>query len=379
MDRRSSPPTTIAEPVELFAAEAAVGVRNSGREAIESGADAVETLRRQILEDPGNVRLHVELGALLTDRNRHEEAIGCYLTANRLCPDSHEICNRLGRAFADRGLHQPAIDWFQIARRLNPCDTSNLYRLGASLLVTGCVKQAAEIFDLWVKAEPENPIARHMSVATMGGNEPSKASPDYVQALFDGFAPRFDKTLAKLQYRGPEVIAAVVGSLPGRPAVGWSVLEVGCGTGLVGAVLRPMARHLVGVDLSVEMLAMAKARNIYDELIASDMFAYLQSQVESFEVLTAADVLPYLGELNEFFQFAAQTLTPKGIVVTTVEALEGKADYWLSPTGRFCHSREHLHHAMVRAGFTVHEIRNEVIRNEGYRPVASLIAVGLKA
>ena len=47
---------------------------------------------------------------------------------------------------------------------------------------------------------------------------------------------------------------------------GQSVLDLGCGTGLIGSWFKDYARKLVGVDISPTMLDMATKKGCYHEL-----------------------------------------------------------------------------------------------------------------
>jgi predicted TPR repeat methyltransferase len=341
-------------------------------------AEALGVLRTGLPSESHDYRLHDELGMALSELGRHEEAIGSFLTVISLKPDCDEACNKIGSAFAARGLYLPAVTWFHRARQLNPEGTEYLYPYGHALVMRNSIEEAAAVFEKWTKAEPDNPIAQHLASAALGRQEIKKASPDYVKTLFNSCAARFDDTLARLHYRGPEIVLGALQQTAQPPASGWRIIDAGCGTGLVGAQLRPIAQRLVGVDLSPGMLDMAHGRSVYDELVNEEIIEFLRNHPRDFDVLTAADVLTYLGDLGEFFQAAAAALEPEGIVVVLVEALNGKSNYRLNPTGRFCHSRQYLSDSMRGAGFRVEFIREDSMRHEGGAPTPTLVAVGRK-
>jgi predicted TPR repeat methyltransferase len=324
-------------------------------------------------------RLHDELGTALSELNRQEEAIGSFITALRLAPDQDEVCNKVGEAFCSRGMFKPAVDWFDRARQINPAATGHYYSYGRSLAAIGCVKLAAEIFEQWIRAEPENPIAHHLASATLGTEEVTKASREYVCALFDDCASRFDEILARLNYRGPEILMQALREAAAKPPADWDILDVGCGTGLSGAALKPLARRLVGVDLSAGMLALARDRGVYDELVEAELIDFLTTTTDRFDAVTASDVLTYIGDLSDFFQFGARVLKPGGLIAAVVEALDGAAagqPFRLNPSGRFCHKPQYLRDQMERQGLSIVCFREVVMRWEADQPVSSLLAVG---
>ena len=341
-------------------------------------AEAVNVLRRGLASESHDYRLHDELGMALSELGRYEEAIGSFLAAYSQKPDSDETCNKIGSAFAAHGMYLPAVTWFHRAREINPQGTKYLYPYGRALVMKNSIDEAAAVFDKWTKAEPDNPIARHLASAALGREVVRKASPDYVVALFNSCAARFDESLARLHYRGPDLVLSALQQTAEPPDHGWRIIDAGCGTGLVGAQLRPMARRLVGVDLSPGMLDLARGRGVYDELVNADIIEYLREHPRNFDVLAAADVLTYLGELDEFFQAAATALEPEGIIIVLVETLNGQQSYRLNPTGRFCHSRQYLNDSMIGAGFRVESIREDSMRHEAGAPVPTLVGVGRK-
>ena len=124
--------------------------------------------------------------------------------------------------------------------------------------------------------EPDNPIARHMLAACSGRDVPPRASDAFIETTFDSFAASFDSKLAKLQYRAPALVAEMLAESGAEASRSLDVLDAGCGTGLCGPLIAPYARRLVGVDLSESMLAQARAREVYDELVKRELTAYLR-------------------------------------------------------------------------------------------------------
>src|SRR5262249_4192924 len=97
-------------------------------------------------------------------------------------------------------------------------------------------------------------------IAALGGNNTPPVMPrSYLTRLFDGYAERFDKNLVgDLDYRVPENLFELVReNLPSLPEHQLDILDLGCGTGLLGKPFKPLAKSLVGIDLSAGMLRRA--------------------------------------------------------------------------------------------------------------------------
>jgi len=150
---------------------------------------------------------------------------------------------------------------------------------------------------------------------------------------------------------------------------GLDVLDLGCGTGLSGAALRGLARQLTGVDLSPRMLARARERGFYDRLIEGDIVQVLAGQGASFDLVVAADVFVYIGDLEAVVASAGQVLRPGGWLAFSVETLS-EGEYRLQPTGRYAHAPAYIEALAQRHGFARVAEQAVTLRVEQGRPVA---------
>jgi predicted TPR repeat methyltransferase len=201
----------------------------------------------------------------------------------------------------------------------------------------------------------------------------------YVRALFDGYAPSFDQALTGgLSYRAPELLldAILAGHSGGRMKFG-SVLDLGCGTGLGGAMFRPICDWLVGVDLSPAMLAQARTKGLYDRLIEDDVLVLLADEATAkthYPLIIAADVFMYLDDLGPVLKAAAAVLAPSGLIAFSVEthAADGVT---LRDTLRYAHGAAHVCGALAGAGLGLISLDSAATRTEKGAAVPGLIAV----
>jgi predicted TPR repeat methyltransferase len=205
----------------------------------------------------------------------------------------------------------------------------------------GELDKAAEIYRAWLNEEPDNPVARHHLAACTGTDVPARAAEQYVEHTFDRFAETFDARLSELHYRAPEFLAEAIGAIYGAPGKTLEVLDAGCGTGLCGPLIAGYARRLVGVDLSGEMLAKARARGMYDELHKAELTAFLAAARGEYDMIISADTLCYFGELTGVSTAAYGALRSDGCLAFTVEALDDFAasGHRIEWHGRYAHAR----------------------------------------
>lgn len=187
--------------------------------------------------------------------------------------------------------------------------------------------------------------------------------------LFDQYAPRFDADLeGRLGYRTPALLAGLLAEAGVAADGSRRVLDLGCGTGLSGVALQPFARRLEGLDLSPRMLAEARRRGLYDALHEADLLDWLPGRRAAFDLVAAADVLNYLGDLAPALAAMAGALVPGGLAAFSLEAGDG-APYALGPGLRYRHDAAHVLALAMSAGFALLARRATVLREERGEPV----------
>jgi predicted TPR repeat methyltransferase len=219
-------------------------------------------------------------------------------------------------------------------------------------------------------------------LASLGADTVPVAAPRrLVSTVFDRYSDRYDRhVVGALKYRTPDLLLDAVA--PFLPARNLDIVDLGCGTGLLGARFRPLAGALTGVDLSPGMLEVARQRQIYDHLVCGELIEFLRTRAQevardearAFDVVLAADVFVYLGDLSGLFQEAGRVLRPGGLFGFSVEADENR-DFVLRSTLRYAHSAAYLRRLAHRHGFVVETIAPEVLRQEDGNDVVGHLAV----
>jgi predicted TPR repeat methyltransferase len=166
-----------------------------------------------------------------------------------------------------------------------------------------------------------------------------------------------------------------------RPLQFETVYDLGCGTGLMGAAIRGETRFLAGCDLSPRMIEQARAKRqsdgqpLYDKLATAGLTAFLASRPDaSADLVIAADVFVYLGDLAPVFAQSARVLTRSGLLAFTVQSHDGDGVI-VGADRRFAHAEAYLREALGAAGFTSIGIEAASTRVDRGLPVSGALVL----
>lgn len=264
------------------------------------------------------------------------------------------INHELGLQMLAEGRPRDAVLRFRLALWLAKNHQQSWYFLGTSYLSLGQRVKAMRAFAQSYKLNPNHEETRFM-LATIDPNilpeakrptgMPASIAVDY----FDRMAADYDRAQAALGYRAHIVAETTLQRFLEPKRVNHHLIDLGCGTGLVGVMLAPYCEQVVGVDVSRGMLAQASERRrddksrIYSTAYQQDMRLFLPDVQEPVELITAVHVFNYMGDLGHVFEHAARCLRPGGLFLFQVEPYNsGKGFAMLPKVSRFGHSEAYL-------------------------------------
>lgn len=187
-----------------------------------------------------------------------------------------------------------------------------------------------------LELDPSIEAAKHMlnALDDTTAKAVDTVSDQYVSELFDNYAPDYEKHGRKLKHTTPRIIREELAQLYGidkleiamsnvelstcldashteahdcdshnakKYNISLDVLDIGCGTGLVGYWLKDISKSITGVDLSAEMIKLARKKGVYSSLVTEPIQSYLEKADTSFDVIVASDVFQYIGDLSQLF------------------------------------------------------------------------------
>ena len=329
---------------------------------LQKFAEASNAFRKLLALNPTLSDGHSNLGATFQDISAFNVAIECYKTA--ICLDSNNLNAHynMGLALKSQGKYRDAIICFNRALVLKNdfveahCNLADAYRC------EGRLAEAKEAYNKAFSIQPENVFAKHMLDALKG--QKTKSPPEqFVEQLFDQYAPTFDYELVeKLRYDLPATLRALILNREDGKVVN-SVLDMGCGTGLFGAEIRSFCRTLEGVDISKQMLQVAKHKNIYDKLTHKNIRDFLSEAELNYDYFVAADVFEYVGDLSEIFNLIGSKTQKRVTFIFSTEHSE-ICEYRLENTGRYSHSKLYIEKLCCEFGYTLSHFEIIKLRKE---------------
>jgi predicted TPR repeat methyltransferase len=347
--------------------------RGTALAALKQGAEALASYEKALILRPDYVAALHGRGIALRDLNRPVEALASHDRALAIRPESVEGHYNRGLILFGLMRYDEALAAYDKALALKPDYAEALTNRGTVLRLLGRGEEAVAAYRRARDAGAE-PAQIAYLLAGLGAASPPIAAPkEFIISLFDQCAAGFEEHLAgRLKYRAPGLIYEGVKPLLCRESA--DVLDLGCGTGLVGAQFRPIAQALIGVDLSPNMLEQANKRQIYDRLFCSDVIEFLRRQTDKFDLMLAGDVLIYIGDLSGIFSGVAGALKGGGLFGFSIETSHA-ADFVLGRQLRYSHSTGYLQKLASENHLAVESVRSAPIRQEAGMDVDGCIVV----
>jgi predicted TPR repeat methyltransferase len=361
-----------------------------------------ESIYRELLDQfPGIWLLHFSFGLLLFELSRYEEALVSYLAALELTSASSELFYNTAICQKTLGCYEDAIVSYQQALEIAPDDIDSLYNLGGCYLAAGLEKEAIKVYRkllqiqpehlsglnnlaylyhkcgfskeaaaLYVKIlelDPQRVGAGHMLAALTGARRNHTPS-RYIREVFDQFSGHYETTLVeKLEYRLPAALLDFVLKQSGRTKFS-SLLDLGCGTGLAGELFAAHCPSMTGVDLSAKMVEIASRKQLYEKLQVAEIIDFLAvAQAQSYDLVIASDVLPYIGDLTPLFGAVQRAAELHTLFCFSVEDESGESAQdqpRLRASGRFGHSHHCVKTSAEKTGWQILAAQRLDLRKE---------------
>ena len=343
--------------------------------------EEAQTLYTQLLLiAPDHTNTLVNIALILRETDQTKSALTYIQRALEIEPKHAIAHHNLGNIYSDFQQFELAQKAYSRALQLNPKNYNSAKSLAHVLNILGKTDEAFVILKALITQHPDDVTAQHLLAAYDTENTPTRASDMYIKQTFDAFSASFNTSLSKLQYKIPELINDKLLAIVNEADSTADILDIGCGTGLCGSLLIPLANNLIGVDLSPKMLQKAEQLKVYNELHERELCTYMQTCDTHFDYIVCADTFVYFGELETAFAAAFNALRPNGYFIFSVEQHHNSSnrDYHLQLNGRYSHSPAYLSMALTAVGFMICSIEDVIPRMENGKAVDGALVLARK-
>jgi predicted TPR repeat methyltransferase len=289
------------------------------------------------------------------------------------------------KMLSENGDHAAGADLMAQALDLVPNWAAGWFQLGEMAEKAGENARAVEALKQVMSLDRNDIFGAGLKIARIEGRVPSLPPSAYVAELFNDYAGRFDESLVeKLNYTVPGKLSALIGRHVGTGHRFSNAVDLGCGTGLFGAEMKDNCFRLEGYDIADSMLAKAAAKKIYNHLGRADISlppeqSGLLGQTRRADLVSAADVMMYLGDLKAAFTNVATLIKPDGIFAFSVEKAADESGFELRSSLRYAHSETHVVTQLYAHGLETVATEETVIRNDAGEPITGLLFLARKA
>jgi predicted TPR repeat methyltransferase len=318
-------------------------------------AEAIKQCTKAIERDPNSISALVNLGLAYKTAGRFSEAKKFFNRAIAIQPRLTEAHYSLGVIFLHESNMDEAESAFFRALEHDPRNVHAFEQLGALLRHRDKRAGALELYRRFAREFPEHPDAKFFLAILEGGKDPGRIPVELLAERYrsDEVASTFDEGMTKkLDYVVPARLKEHMSSLLGNESANLDALDLGCGTGLYGSVVKPWTRRLVGVDISAVMLAEARRKGVYDELVQGELIETLDKIDKQYDLVIAMDVLVFFGDLGPIFERVRKVLRPQGLFIFDLEKGDAAHPWQLHIFGNYVHSRGYMAELADRYSFS---------------------------
>ena len=348
--------------VVTLAPEAAPAYYNLGIIFFEQGdyTKAAQAYEEAARICPDDADILFNLGLTRKKLGQFDKAFSCYEKVLAITPDAEDVLYNIGVLCKDLHHHADSIWFFEKVVTNNPNHAPALNNLGYLYHLEREVDKAIATYQKLIALDYNATMAGHM-LAALTGQTPATAPDGYIRTVFDSFSEHFEESLVdKLGYTVPAQLRAM---LVGKDSHRFpTTLDMGCGTGLSGEAFQGLTEKLIGLDLSPKMLEVAGKKGLYDSLHETDICSFLRENKDFFDLILAADVFIYIGDLREIFTLVKKRITAGGLFLFSTELAE--SGFCLKPMGRYGHAESYIRGLAQESGLSVLKVTATNIRKE---------------
>lgn len=341
--------------------------------------EAIELAEKVAQQEPQNLQVLAGVVDIAHRAGHVKMAISHLRRGLVMLPNDVTLRRMLAQDLSNQNEHTEALSIWDTLLQEQPRDIDNLIGYVQACISADQPSRALAATQTLLAGAPDDTVYQYYA-AIAQGQTPAQQPDTLTTLLFDGMAQGYDHHMVRgLQYKLPKQIAqAIIARHPDKKI---NVLDLGCGTGLLGVCLGKLNGFLVGVDVSTKMVEQAAKHGLYDRFHTVNLHDALRETPDAlYQVIAALDVFIYAGDITLAIPNAHRILTSGGELIFSCEAApSGSNDtLLLQPSGRYAHQQSHVEEVCKNAGFTRVEVEQTMLRYENNQPIAGYVVTAYK-
>jgi predicted TPR repeat methyltransferase len=340
--------------------------------------EALQQVKKAIALEPGNVEVITRAVDMAHAALRVHDAAVWLEQLVQLQPNNTRFKNILANDLAYMGRNDEAYALFADALNINPHDATTLQSRARLYWQQGKTGEAAQDMAALYAVQP-GVLETAFWYQLTHGQTPSTLPIEMVRSTFDAAAVHFKtQGISEQLHRLPDLMASMITAR--HTTLEINMLDLGCGTGLLGQRLGRLNGALVGVDISTQMVSQMLGLGLYDKVHTVNVLDALDATPDSlYHVISACDTFPYIGDLSQAVPNAHRILLPGGHLIFSCEiAAEDEADMVLRPSMRFAHKRSAVEALCQSTGFVRVDVMETLLYQDN-RDLKGFVVIAEKA
>ncbi len=326
--------------------------------------NSIKSIKKAIELNPLEINFYIDIANCYKENRDYQNALIYLKKAIKIDNQSYVCHYNIADIYDKLNKFEFCLFHLQKAIKIFPESYDALFSMARYYKKMNNEKKMLMYLHKTLEKMPEHPGANHL-LASHNKDISCNYSLEYTKDLFDRYAGHFEEHLvSSLKYQVPFIIKEKLKYLNSPKCS--KILDLGCGTGLIGKNIVDLFPNLVGVDISANMIEETRKKNIYNTLHVNDIHDFLLKNVQGFDLIIAADVFIYIGNLQIIFSRVKKSLNYNAYFIFTLELFSERSNekFHLEQSGRYSHSIVYIDTLCETFGFEVIDKEEIILRQQ---------------
>lgn len=333
-------------------------------------ARATECYYKALDIDENNFVAYNNLANALMKQKRHSEARYIIEKGLKINPENVDVLFNMALVLYQNNEYERSIEYFIKVLRYQQDNLEVLHQIANCYLYLEKEHLAKKYLQKALQIKPDDVYASYYLSIIAGKPAPEYAT-QFAEIYFANLAEGYDWSyMYRYNYKVPDGVVRILQEQYSDSAQRFnSVLDLGCGTGLMGEKLAQTFKlaKLVGIDVSQPMLAQAKAKKVYTQLECYDVTQGLKAlQQLNYDLITAVGFLGYVPDLTTALREMANMLSDDAIAVFDLTFHNDDQNLKINLSTEVSYKLSYAEHCISQAGLAIvhqEKVISKIVQN----------------